>query len=99
MKHLNRSLFFVAMAVLVGLAIAVPCSYAGTTLYQTGFENPPFVAGQPLVGQDGWIAPPPLSPKAAVISTDNPLVDKQSVLVSGKDLKTKAFIKKATNGV
>ena len=53
MKHLNRSLFFVAMAVLVGLAIAVPCSYAGTTLYQTGFENPPFVAGQPLVGQDG----------------------------------------------
>ena len=85
MKQLNRSLFFVAMAVLVGLAIAVPCSHAGPTLYQTGFERPEFWPGK-LVGQEGWIGLPPLSPNAAVISTDKPRQGKQSVLVPGKDL-------------
>lgn len=97
MNQLSRSLF-AAIPVLVGLAIAVPSSYAGETLYQTGFEYPPFVAGQPLVGQDGWSAPPPLSPNAAVISTIQPRQGKQSVLVPGADLVHQDFIKDATGG-
>ena len=87
MDYLCRSLC-VAIACLVGLAGAVPCSYAGETLYKTGFEPPTFVPG-PLVGQDGWTAPPPISPlssNAAVISTDKPHQGQQSVLVPGTDL-------------
>src|SRR4029077_11868088 len=38
MNQLSR-LFFVVIAVLVGMVIAVPRSYAGPTLYQTGFED------------------------------------------------------------
>ena len=88
MKQLNRSLFFVAMAVLLGLAVAVPCSYVGqtgTTLYQTGFERPDFCPGT-LVGHEGWVGVPILSPNAAVVSTHKPWQGKQSVLVRGKDL-------------
>jgi hypothetical protein len=97
MDYLSRSLC-VAIAMLVGLAIAVPRSYAGETLYKTDFEAPPFVAGLPLVGQDGWIAPPPLSPNAAVISTATPRQGKQSVLVPGADLEHQDFINELTDG-
>jgi hypothetical protein len=102
MRHLNKLLFFVAISALVGLAIAIPRSYAGPTLYQTGFEPPTFKAGQPLVGQDGWtgVASPPidLSPNAAIISTDKPKQGKQSVLVPGKDLFADPLIFSVTGG-
>jgi hypothetical protein len=59
------------------------------TLYSTGFENPPFQAGQPLVGQDGWVNQvfmgTPLGPNAA-ISTAHPESGLQSVQVNGADL-------------
>ena len=100
MKQLDRSLFFVAMAVLLGLAVAVPCSYAGqtgTTLYKTGFERPEFWPGK-LVGQEGWTGIPPLSPDAAVVSTYKPRQGKQAVLVRGKDLVHQDFINTATSG-
>jgi hypothetical protein len=103
MNQLNRSLF-VALAVLVGLAIAVPSSYAGQILYQTGFENKDttFLPGTSLVGQDGWIgvANPDisLSPGAAVISNDKPLVEKQSLLVPGAALAHQDAINSETNG-
>jgi hypothetical protein len=97
MNQLSR-LFFVVIAVLVGMVIAVPRSYAGPTLYQTGFEDPPFMADLPLVGQDGWTAPPPLSPNAAIISTSKPRQGKQSVLVPGAALVHQDFINDATGG-
>ena len=96
MNQLSR-LFFVTIAMLVGMVIAVPRSYAAPIIYETGFEPPTFVPGF-LVGQDGWIAPPPLSPNAAVISTDKPRQGKQSVLVPGGDLVHQDFINDATGG-
>lgn len=88
----------IAAALLVGSTAAVANPGAAQILYKTGFEAPEFVAGQPLAGQQGWFAPPPLSPNAAVISTDNPRQGKQSVLVQGGDLEHQDFIKEATGG-
>ena len=70
----------------------------GQSIYSTGFEDPPFVAGQPLAGQDGWVAPPPLSPDAAVVTTDKPRLGKQTVHVLGEDLVHQDFINEATSG-
>ncbi len=88
MNKLTRSLI-ISLAMLVGLAIAVPDAYAGPTLYKAVFEPPRFFPGV-LVGQDNWIAPPPLSPNAAVVF--KPKNGKQSVLVPGANLVSQDFI-------
>lgn len=96
-SQLGRALF-VAIAVLIGLAIMTPRSYAGEVIYETNFESQTFVAGRPLVGQDGWTAPPPLSPDAALISTDRPRQGRQSVQVFGGDLVHEGSIHGVTHG-
>jgi len=96
--YLLRKSLFVAIFVLIGLVTATAHSYAGPLVYQTGFENPPFVAGLSLVDQDGWSGVPPLSPDAAVILTDKPRQGKQSVLVLGEDLVHQDFINQLTGG-
>jgi hypothetical protein len=96
-SQLGRALF-VAIAVLMGLAIMAPRSYAGEVIYETKFESPTFVAGRPLVGQDGWTAPSRLSPDAARISTDRPRQGRQSVQVFGGDLVHQDFIHELTGG-
>jgi hypothetical protein len=78
------------------LAVSRPAT--GQPIYRTGFEAPAFVAGLPLVGQDGWTAPPPFSPDAAVITTDKPRQGKQTVHVLGADLVHQDFINAATGG-
>ena len=45
----------------------------GQAIYSTGFEPPTFAEGT-LVGQDGWIAPPPLSANCTVLSPDDAAV-------------------------
>src|SRR6266852_6308589 len=70
-KH-NRSILSLAVTVLAGLAFASPRPASAQIIYATNFDNPPFVAGLPLVGQGEWVAPPPLSPNAAIISSDQP---------------------------
>jgi hypothetical protein len=95
-SQLGRALF-IAIAVLMGLAIMAPRSYAGEVIYETKFESPAFVAGQ-LVGQDDWAAPPPLSPDAALISTDRPRQGRQSVQVFGGNLVHQDSIYQATGG-
>jgi hypothetical protein len=68
-------------------------------IYSTGFEKPAFTVGSPLAGQDGWIAPPPLSPDAAFITPANK--DKrggQTVRVDGVDLEPQDFINESTEG-
>ena len=93
-----------ALAAALGLSMAPVAaadpSFHGT-IYSTGFENfenPPFILGQPLVGQDGWAGAPPLSLNAAVISNDPVFSGKQSVQVAGADLVHQDFINSATNG-
>jgi hypothetical protein len=78
------------------LAAARPA--AGQTIYATGFEPPTFVANAPLVGLDGWIAPPPLSPNAAMVTSDHPRIGRQTVHVLGADLEHQDFINDATGG-
>jgi hypothetical protein len=94
------------------LVVAALCTLAtvGTLAFgdiynSTGFENPPFSAG-PLIGsvcpptcaQDGWVGVPPLSPAAAVVSSDLALLGRQSLRVRASDLVHQTFINEATHG-
>jgi hypothetical protein len=81
-----------------GAALGVLPSVSGQPIYSTGFEPDTFVGDAPLVGQDGWIAPPPLSPNAAVVTSDQPRQGKQTVHVLGADLVPQDFINDATGG-
>ena len=71
---INRCLPFVVVAVAFAMVAPVGISAlqvpAADIYNANGFENPPFVIGQ-LAGQDGWVAPPPLSPAAASVSTSS----------------------------
>src|SRR5437660_11272549 len=89
-----KSLLSCCVLLLVAcVALPVVPAYAedDEVIYATGFENPPFMVG-PLVGQDGWVGVPPLSPKAAVISTSLPFTGRQSVQVRGAKLVHQNFI-------
>jgi hypothetical protein len=81
--------------------IALAClsqSATGQPVYTTGFEPDTYLADTPLAGQDGWIAPPPLSPNAAMVTSDKPRQGKQTVQVLGADLEHQDFINEATGG-
>jgi len=82
---------------LAGFLAALP-SAAAQQVFGTGFEPGAYLAGATLVGQDGWIAPPPLSPNAAVVTTDEPRQGKQTVRVLGADLEHQDFINELTGG-
>ena len=68
-------------------------------IYAADFEPPTFAEDLPLVGQDGWSAPPPLSPNAAVVSRDRPRLGRQTVHVLGADLEHQDFINQVTGGL
>lgn len=84
-----------ALAALITVAASAA---QGQIIYATGFEAPSFVAGLPLAGQDGWIAPPPLSPNAAMVVTGKPRQGRQTARVLGADLEHQDFINDATGG-
>lgn len=68
-------------------------------IYSTGFEKPAFTAGLPLVGQDGWIAPPPLSPNAAlIVAGKKQSKSGQTVRVEGANLEPQESINDDTDG-
>jgi hypothetical protein len=73
-------------------------SAVGQPIFSTGFEPDTYLADTPLVGQDSWIAPPPFSPNAAIVSADKPRQGKQSVHVLGEDLVHQDFINELTSG-
>jgi hypothetical protein len=73
-------------------------SATGQVIYATGFEPPTFAADTPLAGQDGWFAPPPLSPNAAMVTRDHPRIGRQTVHVLGADLEHQDFINDVTSG-
>ena len=79
--------------------LCVPAFHAGLAqvVYTTGFDKP-FVVDAPLNGQDGWVAPPPLSPNAAVVTDDKPHIGRQTVEVRGANLVPQDFISEATGG-
>jgi hypothetical protein len=106
-KHKCHSPAALALA-LVGVmgSMSMVNTAQAVTLYQTGFENPPFVLApltvSPVQGQDGWVVgggpDGDLSPNAAVISTNRPRQGKQSVLVNGADLVQQGTINFITGG-
>ena len=71
---------------------------SGQAIYSADFEPGTYLNNTALVGQDGWIAPPPLSPNAAVVTSDKPRQGKQSVRVLGADLESQEFINEITGG-
>ena len=97
MRHVTTRIALAALAALA-LCASRSATAGDPIIYATGFENPPFVAGLPLVGQDGWTGVPILSPNAAIISTEKPRQGKQSVRVWGGDLEHQDFINEATGG-
>jgi len=94
----NLRLVAVGLALMALPLLAAPCPVAGQVIYGTGFEDPPFARGSQLVGQDGWIAPPILSPNAAVIVTEMSIEGRQTVRVRGRDLEHQDFINEVTDG-
>ena len=90
------------LAAIAGLTTAA----SADTIYKTGFEDPPFAKGLLVAfnpdgspANDGWVAPPPLSPNAALISTKLLRQGKQSVVVKGVDLVSQpVLINVVTNG-
>jgi hypothetical protein len=80
------------------LALAINPAFAADIYDANGFESPPFAEGSPLVGQDGWVGVPILSPNAALISTDLPFTGLQSVQVRGVNLEHQDFINEVTEG-
>ena len=86
-------------ALLAGTLLLTAISpVSGEIIYRTGFEAPTFVAGLPLAGQDGWIAPSVFSPNAALITTAKPRQGKQTVRVLGADLVHQDFLGPLTGG-
>ncbi|MFN0128901.1 MAG: hypothetical protein ACKV19_19695 [Verrucomicrobiales bacterium] len=76
-------------------------SAGGQDIYVTGFEAPALVAGDPLAGQDGWVAgagpvPQFLSDNAAVITAGKH--GGQTVRVEGADLVHQDIINGVTGG-
>jgi hypothetical protein len=95
----NRMTKIIKTATVLALPLLAALSSArGQIIYQTGFEAPTFVAGSPLAGQDGWIAPSVFSPDAAVITTAKPRLGKQTVRVLGADLVHQNFLGGLTGG-
>jgi hypothetical protein len=78
--------------------LALAGAASGQQIYSTQFENPPFLTGYTLVGQDGWVAPPIFNPNAAVISADQPRQGKQSVEVRGANLEHSDLVNELTGG-
>src|SRR5690349_19338590 len=83
-------------------------AFAADIYNSHGFESPQFATGPLLTGplladgtfagQNGWIGVPPLSPNAAVVSTDQPYAGHRSIVVHGADLVHQDSICERTNG-
>lgn len=71
---------------------------SGQIIYSASFEPSTFLKNAALVGQDAWNAPLPLSPNAAIVTSDKPRQGKQTVRVQGADLVAQEFINEATLG-
>ena len=99
LAHRIRSWSGIALTLAAATLLATAQPAAGQPIYQTGFEaHDGFLADTTLVGQDGWIAPPPLSPNAAVVTSDKPRQGRQTVHVLGADLEHQDFINELTEG-
>ena len=86
-----KSLFLAAL--IVG---ALSPAWGQSIIYSTGFEKPTFLPGTVLAGQDGWVAPPPLSPNAAIITAAKK--GGQTVRVEGADLESQPDAINAPSG-
>src|SRR4051794_25688527 len=84
MKSSHQSIISGVSFLLAAAILGAAPARAGT-LYQTGFEPPTFAAGQPVDGQDVWVAT--ISPGAGIITTNAPAGGLQSLQVNGNALE------------
>jgi hypothetical protein len=75
-------------------SLGMATSAYADTLYRTSFEQPIFLPGDLLGGNDGWIAlgSPPFSPNAATITNATAKSGRQSVVVPGGLLDSQSGI-------
>ena len=93
----NRYLSILVVTVISTLALAAAKPAFGEDIYNAnGFEN--FMAGHPLVGQDGWVGVSVLSPEAAVVSTDQAFAGQKSVQLQAVKQAPVDFIDDVTHG-
>jgi hypothetical protein len=93
-KHSPRPVVLALALASVFGSLGMPNTVQAVTLYQTGFENPPFMLApltvSPVQGQDGWVAGATpnllLNPGAALVTGDMAKSGHQSVIVHGADL-------------
>ena len=90
-NHYSHRITALAL-VLAGItgSLGITTTAYADTLYQTGFEQPTFHAGNQLLGLDGWSTaiPPFLNPDAAIITGAVAKSGRQSVEVLGASLKS-----------
>jgi hypothetical protein len=89
---------FRILLVASALALGASQPVAGQLIYGADFEPDQFLGDTALVGQDAWVAPPILSPNAAVVTSDKPRQGKQTVHVLGADLEHSDFVAEASEG-
>jgi hypothetical protein len=89
----SPAVFALAVMGVIG-SLGMANTAQAVTLYQTGFEYPPFALNSILQGQDGWVAlpSPPFSPDAATITNTKAKKGSQSVVVPGVLLDSQAGI-------
>jgi hypothetical protein len=98
--HFSPAALALAFAGAVG-TLGMANTAQADTLYQTRFENPPFVNGGPLLGIDGWSTaiPPFLNPDAATITNTIAKSGRQSVEVLGANLVSSFDITKPYDSI
>jgi hypothetical protein len=69
---------------LTAAILSLACAARADTLYQTGFESPDYLAGQPLNGQNSWVEY--ISSGAGLITTSHPASGQQSLQGNGAAL-------------
>jgi hypothetical protein len=78
---MNFSKWIVTLALCGAVTGLTRASRADGILYQTGFESPDFMAGQPLNGQNNWMEYN--SSGASIITTNQPASGQQSLQING----------------
>src|SRR6516165_5036352 len=72
------------------VSMAISCLWqqarAGGLSYSTGFEAPEWTARTPVAGQNGWVNV--FGQSTAVITTTNPAIGTQALLIPGTDLRS-----------
>jgi hypothetical protein len=92
------SRFAKQLLLVLGLSLMMAANAAAAALYETSFEDPLLANNSVLVGQDGWVGAPILSPNAARISAGPNTGGIHTLRVNGIDLEHQDALNDLTGG-